>query len=261
MKRMSTIVVLLAISACGGGIDGVSIDGPRTPPPPPTNAGGIWEGSITDDNSGVTSAIAGVITETSGVNAAAPEEGRFVDEQGFVFVFGPVGTWPDGSIHSNVMAFAPIGTVFADGSTVATGGITGTVLERSTLDASLSLSLGTGEVTYTISMTYNADYERGSDLERIAGTWADSFGVVYSVDAVGVVFAQDPGGCVYNGSVSVIYASFNAYRLRLTVSDCAGLDGDYLGLGVLGDDVGVDDAFVMQLDNAQVAIFDVLLKQ
>jgi hypothetical protein len=260
MKRVPIIVVLLALVACDGGIDGISIAGPTTPPPPLANAGGIWEGSITDDNSGVTSAIAGVIIEI-GLNVAVPDEGRIVDDQGIAFVLSTFITWPDGSNSSNVTAFSPSGTVFADDSTVATGSLDWTVAERSTLDGSLTLNLGTGDVTSTISMTYNADYERGSDRARIVGTWADSFGVVYNIDAAGIVFAQGPGGCVYNGSVNAIYASFNAYSLRLTVSGCEGIDGDYRGLGVLGDDVGVDDAFVMQLDNAQVAISDVLLKQ
>lgn len=258
MKRVPLVIAMLALSACDTGLSGVSISGPTTPPPVPTNAGGIWEGSITDASSGIASSIAGVITEI-GVNEAAPEEGRFVDGQGNQIVFTTVGGG-DGSVTANVTVFAPPGAAFADGSTVATGLFDGAVIERSSLEGSF-LNLGTGEVTSTVSMTYNDDYERGSDLARVEGAWADSLGVIYNVDAVGVIFAQDPDGCVYDGTVRALYRSFNTYRLRLTLSECAGLDGDYLGLGVLGDDAGVDDAFIIQLDNTQVAFSDVLLKQ
>lgn len=258
MKKVPIVVAMLALAACDVGLSGISIAPPRETALP-TNAGGIWEGSITDDTSGSTSAIAGVITET-GVNPSSPEEGRFVDEQGNQIVFTTV-SGGNGSVVANVTAFSPPGAAFADGSTVATGLFDGSVVERSSLDGSLTLNLGTGAVTSTVSMSYNADYERGSDRARIEGVWADSFGVIYNVDALGITFAQDAGGCVYDGRFSVIFTEFNAYRLRLTVSDCAELDGDYLGLGVLGDDAGVDDAFVIHLDNTQIATFDVLLKQ
>ena len=109
-------------------------------------------------------------------------------------------------------------------------------------------------------MSYNALYERGSDLDRTVGSWMDSFGVVYSVDATGDIFAQDAFGCVYDGAVSITNALYNAYRVTLTISSCPGADGNYSGVGVQADDVGTDDAIVIQLDNGQISITDVLLK-
>jgi len=262
-NRTVLIGLAIAITACGGGsLGGVDIFGPRPPSLPETNAGGIWEGSLFDDESGLTLAIVGVITETGENTQFELREGRFVSEQGVHFILTSPGSFSTNiSFSSNITAIAPTGTMFSDGSTVANGIVTGTVVERSTLDGDWSLN---GEaMTGTIAMTYNADYERDSSQVKIAGDWMDSLGTIFSIDGVGVLFAQDPSGCIYNGSVSVIYSSFNVYRLRSSVANCANadVDGEYLGLGVLLDDVGVDDAFVVQLDNGQVAFGDTLLKQ
>jgi hypothetical protein len=262
-SRFTYALVLYAclLSSCGGGGGGLGcvVSGgtsgtcsdlslPPTPPPP-TNAGGVWEGSTFNDQAGLTFETIGVVTENNG-------EARFVNDQDQQFILSGVsGT--GGSISATLTAIAPLGFTFLDGSTVSTGTLTGTVVERTSLSGSWSLN--TGE-SGTVTLGYNNLYERGSDLDRMVGTWADSFGVVYSVDAIGDVFAQDAFGCVYDGAVTIINASYNAYRVALTVSNCPGADGNYSGLGVLSDDLGMDDAFVVQLDNGQFIITDVLLK-
>jgi hypothetical protein len=262
-SRFTYALVLYAclLSSCGGGGGGLGcvVSGGTSgtcsdlslppPPPPPTNAGGVWEGSTFIDQSGLAFETIGVVTENNG-------EARFVNEQGQQFILSGVsGT--GGNISATITAISPIGFTFIDGSTVTTGTLTGTLVERGSLDGNWSLN--TGE-TGTITMSYNNLYDRGSDLARMLGTWEDSFGVVYSVDAVGDIFAQDAFGCVYDGAVTIINASYNAYQVALTVSNCPGVDGNYSGLGVLSDDVGTDDAFVVQLDNSQLIITDVLLK-
>ncbi len=248
--RTSTFLALMvSLVACGGGGGGGSVSGPPPPPPQPTNAGGIWEGSTFNSNAGLTFQTVGVVTENNG-------EARFFNDQDQQFILsGASGT--GGDISATVTAIAPLGSVFLDGSTVTTGTLTGTVVERTSISADWSLN--TGE-SGTITMSYNSLYERGSDLARTAGSWLDSFGVVYSVDALGDIFAQDAFGCVYDGAVSIINASYNAYGITLTVSNCPGADGNYSGLGVLGDDLGIDDLFVIQLDNGQIIITDALLK-
>ena len=248
MKILTTCAaVALLVCGCGGG--GSSGGATPPPPPPPTNAGGLWEGSTFSDQAGLNFGTIGVVTENNGA-------ARFVNDQGQQFILSGVsGT--GGNISATITAIAPIGFTFLDGSTVTTGTLTGTVVERASLDGDWSMN--TGE-TGTVTMSYNNSYERGSDLARMFGTWVDSFGVVYSVDAVGDIFAQDAFGCVYDGAVTMINTSYNAYQVTLTVSNCPGADGNYSGLGVLTDDLGMDDALVVQLDNGQLIITDVLLK-
>jgi hypothetical protein len=252
LMKVRVLVVLffgfLALSSCGGG-GGGSVSTPPPPPPSPTNAGGVWEGSTFINQGALTIETIGVVTENN-------DEARFVNDEGTQFILSGVsGT--DGNISATITAISGTGFTFTGGSTVTTGTLTGTLVERTSLDGNWSLN--TGE-TGTITMSYNNLYDRGSDLARMPGIWGDSFGVFYSVDAVGDIFAQDAFGCVYDGAVTIINASYNAYQVTLTVSNCPGTDGNYTGLGVLFDDVGTDNAFVVQLDNGQLIITDVLLK-
>ena len=248
MKIRMLVVLFVgfpALSACSGGGGSDS-----TPPPPPaTNAGGVWEGSTFINQAGLTFETVGVVTENNG-------EARFVNDQGTQFILSGVsGT--GGNISATITAISQTGSTFIDGSTVTTGTLTGTLVERASLDGNWSLNSGE---TGTITMSYNNIYDRGSDLARMSGTWEDSFGVVYSVDAVGAIFAQDAFLCIYGGAVTIINASYNVYQVKLDIFNCPGSDGTYSGLGVLSDDVGTDNAFIVQLDNGQLIITDVLLK-
>ena len=249
-NRIALIGLAITMAACGGGDSGFPGGLPGSPAPPPlTNAGGVWEGSTFNNNAGLTFEIVGVVTDNNG-------EGRFVNDQGQQFILSAF-SGRAGDISAGVQAIAPPGTVFIDGSTSTFGELTGTVVERTRMDGEWSLNSGE---TGTITVSYDSLYERGSDLARTVGSWMDSFGVVYSVDAAGDIFAQDAVGCVYDGAVEILNASYNYYRVTLTVSSCPGANGNYIGLGVLADDVGMDDAFVIQLNDGQLAITDVLLK-
>lgn len=251
-KSYHNIAILIGfcfftLSACGGG--GSSNPANFSAPPPPTNAGGVWEGSTFNNNAGLTFQTVGVVTENNG-------EGRFVNDQGVQFILSGIsGT--NGNFSATITAIAPFGTVFIDGSSVTSGTITGTVVERTSLQGDWTLN--TGE-TGTMTMSYDSIYERGSNLSRTTGMWIDSFGVVYTIEANGDFFAQDAFGCVFDGNVSILDASFNAYGLTMTVSICPSVNGNYSGLGVLGDDVGMDDAFVVQMDSNNFIFTDVLLK-
>jgi len=251
-NRMALIGLAITMAACGGGgREAVVGSFPGSPPPPPpTNVGGVWEGSMFNNNSGLTFEAIGVAVENS-------RDGRLANDQGLQFRLGSI-SGSAGDVSAGVTAMAPPGTAFMDGSTTTFGQLTGTVVEHTSFDGEWSLNSGE---TGTITMSYNALYERGSDLARTVGSWMDSFGVVYNIDATGIVFAQDAFGCVYDGAVEILYASYNAYAVTLTVSNCPGTNGTYFGRGVLADEVGTDDAFVILLDNnGQISMTYVLLK-
>lgn len=186
--------------------------------------------------------VAGVFTETG--------EGRFFDDNGTQYVVTDV-TGNDGDVTINFTAVAQLGFVFLDGSTVTTGTISGTVVERVSIEGSFSLA--TGE-SGTLSLTYNVLYDRDSSLAKLTGSWSETNGIV-TVDPDGSFFEQDSFGCVSDGQISIIDPSFNAYALTMTVSVCgAGVDGQYAGLGILADRNVTDDLFILQM-NSDARIF------
>ena len=160
-----------------------------------------------------------------------------------------------GTLHA-----AP-GLTLSDGSTVAALTISGgTVSEGNTLD----LTVDAAGVTSTISTTFDATYDRGSDLATIAAVYTtfDIFGdpSSFTIDAAGVITGQSNSGCVLNGQVLIIDPLFNTYDVSLDVANCGGLDGMYAGLGTSQDDIVMDDTFVFAVFTAQTAIIGVAEK-
>jgi hypothetical protein len=234
----------LLVGCGGGGGDG----GATTPPPPPesTNAAGIWEGTAT--SSGVTVNFAGVVTEDG--------QARFVDENSTQYIVSDIsGT--DGDITLDFTAVAQFGFTFLDGSTVTTGSLTGTIVEGTSFEGEYSVA--TGE-SGTVSMTYNAIYERDSSFEKLAGMWDEEFGVL-TFDADGSFFEQDSFGCVFDGQAEIIDAQYNAYALSMTVSLCGeDFDGEYAGLAILVDFEATDDMLIIQMNSDELILTTSLLR-
>jgi hypothetical protein len=129
------------------------------------------------------------------------------------------------SITGRFDGFAPIGSTFPDGSTHGTGTISGTILERASFVAIDQFTTdGGSQHTSGVTLTFNSVYDQPSSLTSTAGNWTDpSTGTVVNVNATGVIFAQDPNsGCILNGQVSIIDASYNAYRVTGSFSSCSG---------------------------------------
>jgi hypothetical protein len=233
----------IVVTACGGGSgSGSGGSGVSNPPTPvPTNPGGVWFG--TSSGGGTTINIEGVITED--------QEGRFIDENGTQYVITSI-SGNDGNISINFDAYAQFGYVFLDGSTSGTGSITGTINERSSFDGNSSFS--TGE-SGTLSLTYDAIYERESSLAKLEGQWQEDYGVL-NVDPDGSFFEQDQFGCVYDGQASIVDSNFNAYQLTMTVSNCGTSNGNYAGLGILADlNVANDEDLLIVQMNSNALIF------
>ena len=241
-QSLSTIVIAFALSACGGGGGGGGSGAISTPPAPvPTNAGGIWEG--TSNTSGLILNFAGVVTESN--------EGRFFDDNGTQYIIDNI-SGNDGSITIDFTAVAQFGFVFLDGSAVTTGSLTGTVVERTSINGNYSIA--TGE-SGTISLTYNSIYDRDSSLSKLSGTWDENGFGILTFDPDGSFFEQDTFGCVFDGQASIIDSAFNVYSLTMTISLCGtGTNGQYSGLGVLTDLNATDDMFIVQM-NSDTLIF------
>lgn len=137
------------------------------------------------------------------------------------------------------------GTTLADGSTFANLTITGTVDENT----SLNLTIAAAGTSTAVTTTYNALYERDSDLATVAGVYSgfEIFGdpASFVVDVMGGITSQSGSGCVGSGQITIIDAGFNAYDVSLTldVATCGAVSGLYDGLGLTDDDIATDDVF------------------
>jgi hypothetical protein len=114
----------------------------------------------------------------------------------------------------------------------------------------------------TLNLTFDAGYDRASSLAMISGNYSDN-GDIITVSSDGTVFEQDPNtGCVINGTVAVIDASYNAYRIQYSFSNCAGqaavLNGlQFNGLGMLDNSQTPEHAIIGvtgQSGNTKLAI-------
>jgi hypothetical protein len=241
LKGWLFAVITLAactLAACGGG--GGGGDGPPPPPPPPpppnASAGGIWMGTDT----GTTFPVMGLVAENGelffsdvgATNGGVYYVGQFVAD--------------GNAINANVDAIAAPFADYPDRGTTGTGQLGGTIVERTSIDGSSSISTGPGAIgggktwDSSFSVTFSSQYNRASSLATIAGSYGPgSLALTISTD--GTLSAQDSGtGCTLNGQVATIDTNYNMYSVTLSTMNCAGEfnvpDGAALkGLATLND--------------------------
>lgn len=201
----------------------------------PANAsvGGIWFGTDSEGDQLV---------------ALVAETGRFhlLDEFGFQGS-GVLSVSSASEVSAEFQTVTPVGVYFADGSSFADCSISGTIVERSALDGTVTCTTSQGsESSVTVNLGYQAIYELDSSLAIISGTWTDSSDPgtdVVNVDATGLITGQDGGasGCVYSGQVTLIDPNYNIYDLEWTYSSCNGdseFDGaTFSGLGAIDNTI------------------------
>lgn len=249
-------VLSLVLGACGGG--GGSGSAGAANPPPATNAdpGGIW--TATEPSSGDT--IEGVITEAG--------TARFINLSNGVQYVGTATTAAN-NISASYTAYAPIGTTFADGSTQATGTASGTISAGQSISATFDYTTSKGtSSSETLTFSYNSLYKTGSSLAAIAGNYTTTDGSTVSVTSSGEVTSQDPNtGCVLNGTISIINASYDVYDVSYTFSNCVGAAGvlngsTAIGIGVL-DTATTPTQAIIGVSNSSVGyvLSEVLPKQ
>jgi hypothetical protein len=215
----------------------------------PTKAGGIWTGTWTDDLTGESYAVSGVVREDN-------VEGRFVTDSGPRFLLRDIiGT--EGDMSATIAATpSVVGDNFQDGSIYTSGVLTGFVNERTHIEGSWSLDSGE---TGTIVLEYDDIYERGSDIARLGGIWECSIGTICNIDALGEIFGQGEDECVATGQIEIIDPLYNVYQVTYG-SPCM-IIGILSGLGVLADESGTDDAFIVMLDPIFFFYTDIFVRQ
>ncbi len=206
-RHFTAILALsLTLCGCGGG-------GSASTAPPPSNAspGGIWQG--TDASSGLQ--VLGVVDEAG--------EAHFIRSDGSQFV-GTVVT-SGTNLSANFQGFTQWGSVFADGSTYGNGTLSGTIQERQSITSNVSFTTSLGNTTTgALDLTFNSLYDSGSSLSTLSGNYSETgTGDVLSVTASGAATWQDPNtGCLMNGTVTIIDANYDAYKVDFTLSNCIG---------------------------------------
>jgi len=223
-----------------------------------TSGGDVVIDDLTFGFSSTTSAIGCVVAETLEVACALTDP---VTDQIMGGAQATVLVTNTDQVTGSGMLYAAPGFVLSDGSVVAPLTITGgTLSERSTLN----LTIDAAGATTTATTTYDAIYERGSDLATVAGVYTtfDIFGdpSSFAIDANGVISAQSNSGCVTNGQVAIINGSFNAYDVSLDVSSCGGLTGLYEGLGFTQDMNATDDELLFGVFTSQTSIIGAPVK-
>jgi len=213
IRTIGLLLLLGLLGACGGGGgDRAGGTADVAPMSAPMNAspGGIWNG--TDSASNL--AVVGIVTEAG--------QFYFIRSDGALYT-GAVSV-SGTTVSGNLQGFAPFGTAYADGSNHGSGTLSGTVAERSTLAVTIMFTTTAGTaITSNLPMTFNALYDEGSSLATVAGNFTAPDGTVVSVSESGSVSAQDAtSGCVINGMLSIINASYNVYGVSYSFTSCTG---------------------------------------
>jgi len=218
-KTAALASAVISVCACGGG---------GSSAPANQSVSGIWTDQYTA-GSGINSGDA--------INAIA-----LVAENGEYFslaentitgcadlTFGTLSTtgstvsgtsdWAE--VEYTTIAGSSATCVETDGSISGTGTITGTVAQQASLSLTETDTTSAGTVlpAYATTATFSDAYSTPSALTSIAGNYNDG-GNTFTISSDGTIFEQDTNGCVINGTVSIIDASYNVYGMQLTFSGC-----------------------------------------
>jgi hypothetical protein len=143
------------------------------------------------------------------------------------------------SVTANFEGFVPYGSAFTDTShsTHGTGSITGTLQARTSIQATTQFTTDGGQAeSGTLDLTYDSLYTTASSLQTISGNYTPQGSTyVVNINSDGTVFSQDPTtGCTLNGTVSIIDASYDAYRVAFTYASCTGAAAPLNGVQFTG---------------------------
>ena len=249
----------LMLAACSSSSDD-SLFGPGSP----VNAavGGLWDGTGTDDlEPGLVVRIIGVVAEDGRAeyfkvdsNTGRPD---FTDEG---VQFAGIITSLANSISGNIRIYAPVGTTFTNGETVAAGTLDGDILARESIEAVWTAESGDmGD----FSQLFDALYDRDSSLNVTEGAWTGTSSIggvlALSISASGTIFSGvDSNGCIYTSSaddgVNIIDPDFNVYEVNINITNCGPLNSSYSGLGFTSDEFLANDTFTISVTDNDTAI-------
>ena len=230
---------------------------------PDAAVGGLWIGTGTNDLEPLlVIGILGIVAEDGraqyfkiDTNTGRPD---FTDDG---VQFAGVIASTENTISSNIRIYAPVGTTFANGETVADGTLTGGITERDSINGAWTAESGdTGE----FSQLFDTLYNRNSSLSITQDTtWTGTSSVggvlALSISATGTIFAGvDNNFCAYTSAaddgVNIIDPEFNVYEININITNCGPLNSSYSGLGFISDGNLADDTFTISVTDNDTAI-------
>jgi hypothetical protein len=246
--------------SCGGGGDG----GGSSVAAGDQASGGIWLGSWTGPGGGEEAALAfstDVDTDTGQARVNFFLLPSLIQIAGTAQVDGTLITG-SGTAYTTVP-----GDSFPGGGTTTGVTFSGTLNERSTLEADWSIDAGESG---SLSLEYDNQHTRGADLARLNGVWTlydlddNPMGTFDIMD--GMIFRQT-AVCTSTGTIAIPDPQFNIYAWAATItSNTPGscfIEGEYTGLGALSDSndespVPLNDEFDV-LVNSDTRAFPLIL--
>ena len=167
----------------------------------------------------------------------------------------------ENTISSNIRIYAPVGTTFANGATVADGTLTGGITERDSINGAWTAESGdTGDFAQLFDTLYNRNSSLSITEDNIwTGTSSVGGVLSLSISATGTIFAGvDSNACIYTSAaddgVNIVDPDFNVYEININITNCGPLNSSYSGLGFISDAVLANDTFTISVTDNDTAI-------
>lgn len=143
-----------------------------------------------------------------------------------------------------------------DGGPFDWANITGTLSTDEQQQKTLNSHFKTlnGGDTGALSIAYSKIYEQASALEDLQGKWTytdkDDLTTNVTIDEKGTLQGDDTDGCAYLGYVDIINPQYNVYSIKVEISNCGSVAGEYEGVSFVRD-----GAFTTQIANPRYALY------
>ncbi len=125
-----------------------------------------------------------------------------------------------------------------DGGPIDRATITGKLDEENQI-TSHYVTLKGGE-TGALNLAYSSVYDMPSSFEITQGSWSftDSDGLTTELLIAnnGTVSGHDSVGCEYLGYLDIINPTYNAYKIKVEISQCGSVEGEYEGVSYVAND-------------------------
>ena len=209
-------------------------------------------------------------TQVAEVPERAPLDGIWAGE----FDIQGRGPYDFTAVHINGHAFAYspgakalcVGTVKLDGentiSKYALFALDGGPFDLATITGKLKdenkiyshfVTLNGGD-TGALNISYDPIYDSPSSLQLTSGDWTytdrDDLTTEFNIETEGTLTGQDSVGCEYLGYVDLINPAYNVYKMKLEVTECSSVNGEYEGVSFIQD-----NQLSVQIANQQYALF------